>query len=320
MGLVNNSEVAKATPLHDAYFPFQRRKELYDTLSSCVTDYYIKASLGKNFEARGMLVVGESRQGKTKEILSLLKEFDDGSVIMPDGRAGRVVTCFLSGQITWKDLGVKTLKALGYNLIGQRTQAYIWDKVVEQAKLNGVIGIFFDECQHVFNAKSEKTNRIILDSFKTLLKDPRWPLMLVLTGVPTLAKYIAQEEQLAFLLDTVRLRTIDLSNKADLDEMMQLTFSYAEKAGVDFSPIASLDFLNRLAFACCNRWGLVIEMLIKVFTYCLLNGETACSVGHFSWAFADTYKTPPGYSPFTMPDYKESFDQVKLMEIISRIQ
>jgi hypothetical protein len=131
-----------------------------------------------------------------------------------------------------------------------------------------VVGIHFDECQHVFTKDGNQTNQQILDSFKTLLKESRWPLMLILSEIPSLAAYVAKEEQLARLLRTVRFEAIDPSKQSDMDELLQLTFSYAEKARVDFSPLATRDFLE-----------------------------------HFT---------------FTMSNYRDSFDQDKLMEALNR--
>ncbi|MCZ0813764.1 ATP-binding protein [Roseovarius sp. EGI FJ00037] len=318
MAFINQQVVKASAPLKAAHFPFPRGEKLFEAISWCATDYYTKASSGKPFEARGVLVIGESRQGKSHEILRLRTKFNDGSVIMPDGRPAKIIHCFLSGKITWKDLGVNILELLGYKLKGRRTQAAIWEMVHTYAELQGVVGIHFDECQHVFTEEGYRTNQQILDSFKTLLKEPRWPLMLILSGIPSLATHVAKEEQLARLLRTVHFEKIDLTRQADMDEILQLTFSYAEKAGLDFNPLATSDFFERLAFACCDRWGLVIEMLIEAFTHCQILGDTVCATEHFSHAYAKTYSTPIGYSPFTMPNYRDSFNQDKLMDILKQ--
>lgn len=318
MTFINPRVVEASAPLKAAHFPFPRGEELFEAMSWCTTDYYTKASTGKPFEARGVLVIGESRQGKSREIERLRDKFNDGSVIMPDGRSAKILHCILSGKVTWKDLGEKILGLLGYKLKGRRTQADTWELVIKYAELQGVVGIHFDECQHVFTQEGDRTNQQILDSFKTLLKETSWPLMLILSGIPSLAAHVAKEEQLVRLLRTVRFENIDLTRQADMDEMVQLTFTYAEKAGLDFDPLATRDFLERLAFACCDRWGLVIEMLIEAFTHCQIQGEKICSTEHFSHAYAKTYSTPIGYSPFSMPNYRDSFDQDKLMQILKR--
>lgn len=318
MSFINAKVVAASAHLKAACFPFQREEDLHEALSWCASDHYAKASSGRPFEARGILVIGESRQGKSREIQSLLEKFNDGSVIMPDGRPAKIIQCILSGKITWKDMGMKILSVLGYKLNGRHSQARIWDLVVKYAELQGVVGIHFDECQHVFTSDGDRTNQQILDSFKTPFKDSRWPLMLILSGIPTLAAHIAKEEQLARLLRTVRFEEIDLSRKADLDELVHLTFSYAKRAGLEFEPLADPDFLERLAFACCNRWGLVIEMLIEAFTIAQIKGDTVCEIDHFTNAFAKTYSTAVGYSPFTMPNYRDSFDPATLMKVLDR--
>jgi len=316
---VNTKVVNAAKPLKAAHFPFPRAKELFKALSWCVTDYYTKASIGHDFEARGVLVVADSRQGKTRELQRLIDDFNAASVSMPDGRPAKIIRCILSGKITWKDLGLKILDELGYSLKGRHNQAQIWNMVVKYAKLQGVIGIHFDECQHVFSEDGATTNRQILDSFKTLLKDARWPLILVLSGIPRLADHIATYEQLYHLLTTIHFRPVDLTQQEDMDEMVQLTFSYAEKAGLDFEPLATTDFIERLAFTCCDRWGLVIEMLIEAFTSTVVDGETVCSVDHFTRAYATLYGGNAGYSPLTAPNYRDSFDQQVLFDMFERM-
>ncbi len=305
-------------PLKRAHFPFPRGEELFEALSWCMTDYFTKTSIGDPFEARGILVIGESRQGKSHEIKKLLKQFNDGSVIMPDGRPAKILHCILSGKVTWKDLGVRILDLLGYKLRGRRTQADIWDMVIKYAKMQGVVGIHFDECQHVFTDEGKRTNQQILDSFKTLLKETRWPLMLILSGIPSLAKQVAKEEQLAFLLRTVRFECINIDRHADMEELVQLINSYADKAGLDVSPLETRDFLERLAFAGCYRWGLVIELLIEAFILCQVAREDVCSKDKFSEAFAKKYSTAIGYSPFTVSDYRDCFDHDTLLEALKR--
>ena len=316
---VNTEVVNAAKPLKAAHFPFPRAKELFEVLSWCVTDYYTKASIGRDFEARGVLVVADSRQGKTRELQRLIDDFNSASVIMPDGRPAKMIRCILSGKVTWKDLGLKILDELGYRLKGRHSQTQIWDMVVKYAELQGVVGIHFDECQHVFSEEGDRTNQQFLDSFKTLLKDARWPLMLILSGVPSLATHIAKEEQLTRLLRVVHFKLIDLTQQADMDEMVQLTFSYAEKAGLDFEPLATTDFIERLAFTCCDRWGLVIEMLIEAFTSAVVEGETVCSVDHFTRAYATLYGGAAGYSPLTAPNYRDNFDQQVLFDMFDRM-
>jgi len=315
MSLVNMSMVEVKKPLIEARYPFNRSKVLMDAMIDCVTDYYIKADIGGRFEARGITVIGESRQGKSTEIDRLLAKFNDGTTIMPDGRPARIETCLLSGRVTWKDLGIEILGVLGYPLKGRHSQSEIWSKVRKCAELQGVVGIHFDECQHVFTAEDSVTNQKILDSFKSLLKDHNWPLMLIISGIPSLAAHIKKEEQLDRLLRTVSFDGIDLTRETDEEELIHLVFSYAKKADLKFADIDMEDFFSRLAFAACNRWGLVIELLIEAFSRARLSDAEVCDIGHFSTAFANKTGFPEGYSPFTMPNYEDNFDLSKMLQM-----
>jgi hypothetical protein len=316
--MVNMDLVNVSVPLKLAHFPFDRANDLAKAMTWCVTDYYRNALIGGRFEARGVMVVGESRQGKSTEIDKYLANFNDGTTLMPDGRPAKIVSCLLSGKVTWKSLGVEILEVLGYPLKGQHRQSDIWPKVRKIAKLQGVVGIHFDECQHVFNETDGVTNKKMLDSFKSLLKDPHWPMMLIFSGVPSLAKHINKEEQLAFLLRTVSFDGIDLSRETDFEQLVQLVFSYGDRAQLEFDDFAMEDFLERLAFSACHRWGLVIELLIEAFSISLLKGDKVCKIDHFSEAFSNITSAPPGYSPFTMPNYQDHFDQGKLIELYEK--
>jgi len=318
MSFIDTAVVNVRKPLLEARFPFGRADQLGDALKWCATDYYAKADIGGRFEARGIVVIGESRQGKSTEIETMLKAFNDGTTIMPDGRPAKIVSCLLSGKVTWKDLGVVILEVLGYPLRGHNSQTEIWSKVRKYAQLQGVVGIHFDECQHVFTTADTATNQKILDSFKSLLKDHNWPLMLIFSEIPSLATHIKKEEQLDRLLRTVSFEGIDLSQSADMEELLHLVFSYGDKAGLDVDNLATEDFLRRLTFAACHRWGLVIEVLIEAFSLAAFTPDKVCLIDHFSEAFAKISGFPVGYSPFTMPNYEDNFDQAKMLDAYER--
>lgn len=322
MSFVDMKTVSIHAPLKAAIYPFARAKEIEDALKSCVTDYCAGVVSGEPFEAHGLLVTGKSRVGKTREIARLVKKFNSSELLMPDGRPGRMISCSLLGGTTWKDLGNATLEALGYPAEGRNTQDNIWRMVRFQAQRNGVIGIHYDECQHMFTSTGEASNGVVLDRFKAILKRPDWPMFLILSGVPDLAKHIEKERpsedrrQLRFLLTPIHFEMIDPSR--DISEVNTMAFSYAAKANVSFDSLSTMDFVQRLIHAGAYRWGLVIEMLLLALTICVQAEEDAISIDHFVTAFSRIYGMPAGYSPFTMPDYRAAFDEDKLMGVLDR--
>lgn len=314
MSFVDKKKFGVSAPLKAALFDFPRAEVLREAFVDCVTDYYTKASIG-GLEARGLIITGHSRVGKTREVKRLIDDFNESATLMPDGRPGKIVSCLLSGRVTWKDLGIKTLEALGYEINSSRTQNYIWRMVLEQAKRQGVIGIHYDECQHVFTEGS-KSNRYFLDSFKSIMKEPRWPLMLMLSGVPTLTKFVQPYEQLSNLLQPVHFEEIHF--KRDMELLNRLLFAFADKADVDIEDLSTPDFLERLDLACSHRWGLVIELMIEVLIFCRMQGKKQLVVGDFVKVYAARTTTSEKRSPFTAPDFKELFDPDKLFELLTK--
>ncbi len=59
-------------------------------------------------------------------------------------------------------------------------------------------------------------------------------------------------------------------------------------------------------------------MLIEAFTRAWVQGDTVCEIVHFAYAFAKTYSTPIGYSPFPMPNCRDSLDAATLMKVLNR--
>ncbi|WP_420351370.1 ATP-binding protein [Paenirhodobacter sp.] len=316
MTFVNTTTARAFADLRGAHYAFPRAEKLREGFEWMLTDYWSKASLGRRFEARGLLVTGPSRTGKSAEIEHLLSKLNDGGTVMPDGRPAKIVSVMLAGTMTWKDLGVHTLReGLHMPTRGKMTQREIWDMVGFQARAQGVHGIHYDECQHIFPKKSADGRAMILDSFKSLLKGPDWPLMLVLSGVDELVGHIASEEQLAYLLRPVQFHEIRLQRSEDQQELNSLCFAYADKAGVDFSNLSSLDFFRRLTCACANRWGLAIELLIDACVAATGSATTTLRPEHFCRAFAARTGLAPGYSPFSIENFEPLFKGEKMFDL-----
>jgi hypothetical protein len=276
-------------------------------------DYYSKWYSGEPFEARGMMVTAPSRTGKSHELNHMIKVFHDAEQALPDGRPAYVVQVLLSGRITWKDLGLKILAALDYAAERVGTQSEIWRIVRDQAKKLGVIGIHFDEVQHVFSKKKESaTDLKILDSFKTLMKDPEWPLILILSGVPELKAIVDRYEQLSYLLDPISFPKISM--KVDKDELIELCYCLSDAAELDFEPLATDDFLARLVHAGAYRWGLVIELVVTVLSNAVLHGKRDLDVSQFQMAYHQKHGVHLNRPPFSMDDYLDSIDPEKVLE------
>lgn len=315
---LTTEQETKILGLKSAHFRMDRADRLRDAVVQCIEDYRLRSKLGKPFEARGVIVTGNTRVGKSQEIQRVLEEVNNLALPMKNGTQARMVHCLLSGRGTWKDLGNRTIAATGYRKKSGETQDAVWQRVTTVAENTGVIGIHYDECQHVFvkgSRNSAATNASILDSFKTLLKDRGHPLILILSGVPELAEFVNTEPQLAHLLRPVHFDDIVLDRSSDKDEVTALLFEYADLAEVSMDELMTEDFLGRLVFACCNRWGLVIELICDALERCIRADENHCGLHRFNEALCDRTGLSPSYTPFVVPDYVSAFDPAQLEQL-----
>lgn len=318
---INMAKVQAATSMVGAYYPFPRAAALQQAVSDCITDHYIGQDLGKPFEASGVFVTGNSRVGKTREIEQLVRKINGSNTAMPSGLPARFISVKLPAPMTFRELGEVVCAELGYPADGRRTSKYIWDRIRDQARAQGVIGIHVDEAQHMFTDTGKAANRATLDSFKGLLKDTKWPFILILSGVPVLQAHleidVAAEErkQLRFLLSHVHFDMINPRNNEHVQELGMLTQTFAAKAGVDLKAVFDVDFLHRLAHAGLYRWGYVIQLMIEAFTTCKLADRTAVGIEDFSRAFSKKFSQPRGFTPFDVDDYLETFDPERLFKL-----
>ena len=324
MTFVNQAKAKHLKILKDAHYEFPRTHRLNEAVEWAFTDYFVNAEIrqetGKGFEARALLVVGPSRVGKSVEVDQIRYELDRCKLSMPDGRPAKMVKVTLRGISSWKSLGTHTLSELGFNSRSSSNQSQIWDLVAFHAQAHGVVCIHYDECQHIFSGKSVDVQDNLIDCFKSLLKQPAWPLMLVFSGVQQLKEFILREEQLRYLVRTVTFNEIDPFCEEDLIELNKLCFAYADRVSVDFSEISNSDFHQRLSYSCADRWGLVIELLIEALTLAKTENQRMIEKRHFCRAFTDRFELKPNHSPFSVEQYEEFFRREAILEMWLRDQ
>ncbi|MEA5160718.1 ATP-binding protein [Cereibacter johrii] len=234
--------------------------------------------------------------------------------------ASRIVECILDAKGGWKDLNRKTLKAMGYPISdsSRLTQSALGDKVTTVARAQGIVGVHYDEAQHLFRGRSDDDVRIILDAFKTMTKSSEWPLMLFLSGVPELADYISKEFQLFRLKEHVEFTDIDLDSDeqgtiaGDYTIIHEIVGSYAITAGLTIDEsIGSFEFYHRLATAAAFRWGLLIEITFKATQEAATKSTRVLSRDDFVTAWARKAKCNLVSTPFTLDAYDTIFRREK---------
>ena len=139
-----------------------------------------------HFEGRGLVLTAGTRSGKTHDLKQLLQEFSDDPSDLGAGFERKSVRISLRATTSWKHLGSALLKASGYfSDLDHRSADLIWRRAESQLQRKGVFVIHIDEAQHLFYEKKPLQIQTILGGLKDLMKRPDWPVLLILSGVPT---------------------------------------------------------------------------------------------------------------------------------------
>lgn len=290
------------------HFSLQRSEKLRTTFSEVFSRHIGHLKSGEWFEAEVLLVTGLSESGKTRETNEVLKLLHAEQVPLPNGGPARIAQCDLNRAGGWKDLGRRTLKAMGYHLSdsARLTQAEIWSRVAYQAQQQGIIGIHFDEAQHIFAGKSDNDREMILDNFKSLIKTRGWPLMLIMSGVPELAEHVRSLDQTQNKVTHVHFDAIDLTE--DLDVIHEIVGSYALENGLELDErLLTEDFYRRLAVASAMRWGTLIKMTIASIGNARVSGSSVLSLEDFVDFWSRKANVNALATPFTHDGYETMF-------------
>lgn len=312
-----NPQIAETAALNTGrYFPLSRGEKLRAMFGEVFSRHIGNLNSGQWFEGEVLLVTGLSESGKTRETNEVLKLLHAEQVPLPTGTPARIAQCDLSRAGGWKDLGRRTLKAMGYHLSdnARLTQTDIWARVAHQAEAQGIIGIHFDEAQHIFAGKSDNDREMILDNFKSLIKSRGWPLLLIMSGVPELADHLRALDQTQNKVTHVHFEGIDLPD--DLDVIHEIVGSYAFKNGLEVEDdLLTEDFYRRLAVASAMRWGTLIKMTIASIANARVSGSTTLTRDHYVDFWAGKANVNALATPFTHSAYETMFRPEKPFQI-----
>ncbi|WP_417812452.1 ATP-binding protein [Thalassospira alkalitolerans] len=239
-----------------------------------------------HFEGRGLVLTAGTRSGKTHDLKELLNSFSDDPSELGGGLERKSVHVSLRATTSWKHLGSALLKATGYfSDLDHRSADLIWRRTESQLMRNGVSVIHIDEAQHLFYEKKSEQIKTILAGLKDLMKRPDWPVLLILSGVPTLLEFLNASDELVALLEPISYGDIAY-NSESLEEVDAILCAFAEVAEIDVSTLRNEEVYNRMIHATARRWGRLIELVIHSLAYAKASSKVELSNADL----ADTFR------------------------------
>lgn len=297
------SSVRRRSMLKSVYFNMPRAKELDDVLSLVVDDFDAGVLTGEHYEGNGLVVIGESGSGKTKEIDHALIRLRDKGGHLECGLEKRFVQFALDGETTWKALGLQVVEKLGYGMSPRCTEHVIWSEIRKILRKDGIWLLHIDECQHMFQTLGDKETKKVINSIKTFMKHRDWPIAVVLSGIPELLEKVNLDAQFRNLITPYYLPPIDPLAEDGLDEIDTVLCGFSKATSIGISAVRNEDVLMRICHGHGNMYGRVFRFLVDAFAS-LPADQSELTVQFLADRYAMKMGCIPGHNVFLRDDYR----------------
>lgn len=222
------------------------------------------ALFGEAGKRRALFLLGESDSGKTRAMAYHIPRRPEFQPYVTD--TGETFTPFVSFEaprpITLKGFARKALAACGYPITSTKvTEQELFELLKQVIRTNRILFMHVDEMQHVL--KGTKTTEIqnVSDIIKSLLQIPGWPLHMILSGVPSLARFLSPEDGDAQLRNRSFVIELKQIARKDAPSLLKLQEHIADAEGVALDKTNAIEFMHRLIHAHGGACGTIIQAM-----------------------------------------------------------
>lgn len=274
---------------------------------------------GRFREARGIALVGESGSGKSTAMRRLLRTLP--ADFLPDLKpeACPVLSFSVPSPATLKFVGQHGLQAIGYPLTRDKTSQIIWDMFRAHLQSRQTAFVHLDEAQDLSIHQTPKEVQSVLNTLKSLMQNPQWPVGVILSGMPSLKAMINQDVQLARRLCPIEMPR--LAAFSHTDEVQDIIGYYAKMAGVEIEPdVMSEAHVRRHIHAASGNFGLVIEFVIEALETVMRCDSSILAEEHFSSVFRRRSGCLDELNPFVAADFERIDAKLVLQSSIEALE
>lgn len=313
-GIDRAPEVARVvTDLKARFFPTPTYHEFRREFDLLLAERHANLAAGRQKEVHGLLVVAPSGAGKTTLVRNALNEHASGLRILSEGEEqADVVSMAVPSPATPKGVGLCMLDALGYPLRRDRSADIIWQLVKTQFAERQVLFLHLDEAQDFARHNNRSDQHAVISTLKSLMQSPKWPVGLILSGMPELLDLVNMDPQLARRLRPVEHRPLKISVDGGMIVAAIRQYAAAARIAAD-GALCKPGFVKRLVHAADYCFGILAEMICEAIGEALAAGEDILSLKSFVACFARRSGCPVGLNPFITEDYL-AIDVRKLLE------
>lgn len=258
-------------------------------------------------EGAMLCVVGESSAGKSTTIEKTFDGYPEFQGHHAIENGANLLSIRAPASCTPLRLATTLLDSLGYPVRGRVEEHRQWEEVHRRLQERGVRVLHVDEMQHTSHVANVKEVLRLGASLKGLLVHPRWPVLLVVSGVPKLAEFVRAYPELDRRTTYCRIPDLTLG---EADEFTRITRRICERVGLRLNVHGCLEFGERLIVAANHQFGGVVEWTIDAIEVALLrlhdaepSAAHAVDVMDFAAAYSRRRDCDRGDNVFLVPNW-----------------
>jgi len=252
-------------------------------------------------DTRCMVLTGFSGAGKSAALGRMFMKHLSFPGFGVAGSGCGAVRVRVRGGCTHGSLARALLRALDYPLIvGRKEAETLWEMARERVRMMDVRVIYFDEFQNVIETANVDEVQKMLNSLKTFLNHETHPVLLVLSGLPSIVPFLEIDTQVFRRSVIIEFQPLDGN---DLPLLKTIVEELAKAAHLRVE-IPRLDgFLPRLMHASISQLGTSVELVCEAVEKALIAESDGLDIGHFAAAFARRTGNADAANPFLAQNY-----------------
>lgn len=256
-------------------------------------------------EGTAVAIIADSGAGKTRAMLHYLK--DNPAFPRygePDGGC-QLITVGVKAPCILRQLGMATLRAAGYRTRRELRENEAWPQAHFQIAEQNILFVHYEEMQRVIQQKSADERTKIVETLTGLMTDLKWPLHLILSGLPEMKTFLEAHDTLRRRVRFVEFAPVD--PKLDRKQIEQAIRQYEKVGRVSLRLIREAETSARLCHAAARQLGLIFELTVGAIGNCLKAGRRVVTLQDYSDAYASRTLEPIELNPFEV-DHWETID------------
>lgn len=250
-------------------------------------------------EHMGLMILGDSGSGKSRVVRKRIASNPGLHPPIADGLMP-YASVKLRAPVKLQTAGFQTVQALGYPALSFKEKANYWNDVTLRIQKLGTRLLHFDEVQDIFTRTRAVDAEVTVAMFKSLMTFEAHPLVLVLTGMPTIEPHMmGNDPQAPRRFQTVVLPPV--SFPADVGGVKTHVDSYCAKVGIE-NNLEGSDY-HRLMHSAEYQFGRTFARALDGITEALYANSPKFERMHLAHAFERHRHGVAATNPFVVEDF-----------------